>query len=195
LGSNQRGIDLRTVHLVDDDISYLAAMKRRLAMAGFNVLAYTTAVTFLEREDDGQGSSCLVVDVEMPGMGGLELQERLREQGSILPILFVSGCPNERIVRKAIEAGAVDFLAKPISSDQLIGAINAAMAGYETVRPRADVSRHFMDELFERAAAVIIEARMLREQNRSHLADLRLGVSFRKAHANFLTKNLSSHQT
>lgn len=182
---------LRTVHLVDDDPSILAAMKRRLKLAGFNLLTYSTAEKFLEHEDNEQAPSLLVLDVEMPGMSGLELQDLLRERGSTLPIFFVSGRTDESVRSKAIENGAVDFLAKPVNSDQLLRAINAAMARHGMVRAHVGVTGQFVDELFARAAAVIIEARVLREQRRRWREQIRLSISYRSARATFSPKGLT----
>ena len=123
------------MHLVDDDASFLVAMKRRLELAGFDVRAYAAAEQFLEHQDDGQGPSCLVLDVDMTGLSGLELQSRLRVLGSTLPIVFVSGRADDRIRTTAIEAGAHDFLTKPINSGQLLRSIQAAIARHERVRP------------------------------------------------------------
>jgi FixJ family two-component response regulator len=71
----------------------------------------------------------------MPGMSGLELQSRLQALGSTVPIVFVSGCADDRVSTIAVEAGAHDFLTKPINSGQLLRSINAAMARQETVLP------------------------------------------------------------
>jgi len=128
---------LRTVHLIDDDASFRAAMKRRLQLAGFNVRDYATAEQFLERGDDGHCQSCFVLDVDMPGMSGLELQRCLGERGSTVPILFVTGRADEGVGLKAIGAGAADFLTKPVSSDHLIRSIIAATAPQDTARLQA----------------------------------------------------------
>jgi FixJ family two-component response regulator len=194
LGGEPKGSGLRTVHLVDDDGSYRTAMKRRLEMAGFGVLAYSTAEGFLEHADGGQAFGCLVLDIEMPGMCGLQLQDCLRARGSVLPILFVSGCVDEDVARKALEAGAAGFLAKPIRSDQLIGAINAAMAQHEMVRPQTSTPRRFADGLLARAAASILEARVLRDQNRRWRERVSLDVTHRSAQATFSAKSLAFHR-
>jgi FixJ family two-component response regulator len=154
----------RVVYIIDDDASFRVAMKRRLQLAGFDVRAYAAAEQFLERGDDGQSPNCLLLDVEMPGMSGLELQNRLRALGSTIPIVFVSGCADDRVSTMAVEAGAHDFLTKPINSAQLLRSINAAMARQEIVFPHVSVSPRFTDELLARANDLIVEARLLRSK-------------------------------
>src|SRR5437667_12895604 len=77
---------------------------------------------------------CILLDVQMPGLSGLELQSRLIERGSILPIVFVTGHADTPTAVRAIKSGAEDFLTKPASSEQLIDAIESAMTRYEAAR-------------------------------------------------------------
>ena len=116
------------VHVVDDDPSFRTAVKRRLGFAGYNVRTYVTAEQFLDQQLAEIAPSCLLTDLELPGLSGLELQDRLRAVGSTLSIVFVSGFAHHGVRQKAIAAGAIDFLTKPVNSDQLLRSINAAIA-------------------------------------------------------------------
>ena len=116
------------VYLVDDDASYRRAVERRLNWAGYEVIAYSSAQQLLDRLTDADAWGCILIDVQMPGLSGLELQNRLIERGLVLPIVFVTGHADAPTVVRAIKAGAEDFLAKPASSEDLIDAIERAMA-------------------------------------------------------------------
>jgi FixJ family two-component response regulator len=100
----------------------------------------TTILLFGRRSSAGcdvpaaEGPGCILLDVQMPGLSGLELQGRLIELGSILPIVFVTGHADTPTTVRAIKAGAEDFLTKPASSEQLIAAIERALARYESAR-------------------------------------------------------------
>jgi len=122
------------VHVIDDDASYRTAVERRLRSAGYDVETYSLAQQLLDRLPDGETPGCILLDVQMPGLSGLELQNRLIERGSILPIVFVTGYADTPTTVRAIKAGAEDFLTKPASSEQLIDAIERAMARYEAAR-------------------------------------------------------------
>ena len=122
------------VHVIDDDASYRTAVERRLRLAGYDVETYSLAQQLLDRLPDGETPGCILLDVQMPGLSGLELQNRLIERGSILPIVFVTGYADTPTTVRAIKAGAEDFLTKPASSEQLIDAIERAMARYEAAR-------------------------------------------------------------
>ena len=122
------------VHIVDDDASFRTAMERRLTRAGYEVATYTSAQPLLDRLPDESQLGCILLDVRIPGLNGPELQERLNELGSKLPIIFLTGHPDIRITVKTVKAGAADFLIKPLSSDQLIQAVERAIAHYEVTR-------------------------------------------------------------
>jgi RNA polymerase sigma factor (sigma-70 family) len=122
------------VHVVDDDASFRTAIERRLKFADFEVETYSSAQQLLDRLPDIDAPGCILLDVQMPGLTGLELQNRLIERGSILPIVFVTGYADTPATVQAIKAGAEDFLTKPASSEQLISAIERAMARYEAAR-------------------------------------------------------------
>jgi FixJ family two-component response regulator len=122
------------VHVIDDDASYRTAVERRLKWAGYDVATYSSAQQLLDRLPDADAPGCILLDVQMPGLSGLELQSRLIERNSILPIVFLTGHADTPTTVRAIKAGAEDFLTKPASSEQLIDAIERAMARYEAAR-------------------------------------------------------------
>ena len=122
------------VHVVDDDASFRTAVERRLKKAGYEVATYSSAQHLLDRLPDETGPGCILLDVRIPGLSGPELQGRLRKLGSTLPIVFLTGYADIPITVQVIKAGADDFLTKPVSSDQLLRAIERAMAHHEAVR-------------------------------------------------------------
>ena len=116
------------VHVVDDDASFRTAIERRLKHAGYEVATYASAQHLLDRLPSESVPSCILLDVQIPGMDGPELQSRLSELGSTLPIIFLTGHPDIPTTVRAIKAGADDFLTKPVSSDELLQAIERAIA-------------------------------------------------------------------
>jgi FixJ family two-component response regulator len=128
------------VYIVDDDVSFHTATRRRLKLAGYEVQVYSSAEQFLDQPRDDSQLGCLLLDAMMPGLGGPQLQARLHEAGSTLPVVFVSGYDDVRTIVQTIKAGAEDFLIKPVTSDVLLAAIERAIA-------RHDVSRKLLSEL------------------------------------------------
>lgn len=122
------------VHVVDDDASFRTAIERRLKKAGYEVATYPSAQHLLDRLPDQRGPGCILLDVRIPGLSGPELQGRLGELGSTLPIVFLTGYADVPTTVQAIKAGADDFLTKPVSSDQLLRTIQRAMAHHEAMR-------------------------------------------------------------
>jgi RNA polymerase sigma factor (sigma-70 family) len=116
------------VHIVDDDASFATAMERRLKHAGYEVATYASGEHLLDRLPSDSVLGCILLDVRIPGLSGPELQERLSDLGSMLPIIFLTGYPDVRTTVRTIKAGAEDFLTKPVSSDQLLQAIERAIA-------------------------------------------------------------------
>jgi RNA polymerase sigma factor (sigma-70 family) len=121
------------VHIVDDDASFRTAMERRLTKAGYEVATYASAQHLLERFPSESVPSCLLLDVRIPELSGPELQERLSALGSTLPIIFLTGYPDIPTTVQAIKAGADDFLTKPVSSDQLLPAVERAIAHHNSM--------------------------------------------------------------
>jgi FixJ family two-component response regulator len=122
------------VHVVDDDASFRTAIERRLKLAGYDVATYPSAQQLLDRLPDNGRLGCILLDVRIPGLSGPELQNRLSELGSTLPIVFLTGYADTATTVRAIKAGAEDFLTKPVSSVQLIDAIERAIARHGVMR-------------------------------------------------------------
>jgi FixJ family two-component response regulator len=114
------------VHLIEDDRSSRTATCRVLKSAGYSVGAYSTAAEFLTRLSDGPG--CLVMDLRLPGTSGLVLQEQLATSTNPLPVVFLSGNGDIPHSVRAMKAGAVDFLIKPVDASILLDAVNRALA-------------------------------------------------------------------
>ena len=114
------------VHVVDDDPSFLQAISRRLEAAGFDVEPFSSAEAFLARQSDFEG--CAVVDLKLGGLSGLELQEALVGTADPLPVIFLSGHGDVHSSVRAMKRGAVDFLTKPVSGDDLVDAVRRAIA-------------------------------------------------------------------
>jgi RNA polymerase sigma factor (sigma-70 family) len=122
------------VHIVDDDASFRTAIERRLKKAGYEVTTYPSAQALLDRLPRKSESGCILLDVRIPGLSGPELQGRLSEIGSTLPIVFLTGYADVQTTVRAIKAGAEDVLTKPVSSEELLGAIERALAHHEVMR-------------------------------------------------------------
>jgi FixJ family two-component response regulator len=116
-----------TVHVVDDDDSLRAALLRLLNAAGFVARGYTSAGEFL-LQPPPEGPGCLLLDVHLPGPSGLELQAALEHHKVALPVVFLTGHGDVAASVRAMKAGAVDFLTKPVDRDVLLDAIRRALA-------------------------------------------------------------------
>jgi FixJ family two-component response regulator len=116
------------VFLVDDDPSVRRALARLIKSAGYQVQTFISAREFLDRMPDAAQPACLVLDVRMPGPSGIDLQRELRLTNPILPIIFITGHGDIPMTVKAMKAGAVDFLPKPVRDADLLRAIEQALA-------------------------------------------------------------------
>jgi FixJ family two-component response regulator len=117
---------LRRISIVDDDASIREALKSLMRSIKFQVDAFGSAEEFLasERLSD---TECLILDVYLPGMNGFELQEHLNSQRSEIPIIFITAHADEVSRERALKAGAVEFLGKPVRRETLFKAIQSAM--------------------------------------------------------------------
>jgi FixJ family two-component response regulator len=119
------------IHVVDDDASFRTAIERRLKLAGYDVATYASAQQLLDQMPDAEGPGCILLDVRIPGLSGPELQSHLIDRGSSMPIVFLTGHVDTATTVRAIKAGAEDFLTKPVTSEQLIDAIERALARHD----------------------------------------------------------------
>ena len=115
-----------TVFVVDDDPAVLKSLSRLLRSARLDVATFSSPREFLERHDPS-ALGCLVLDVAMPGLNGLELQEALTAKGSELPIIFLTGHGDIPMSVQAMKRGALDFLTKPVNDEDLLKAVHVAI--------------------------------------------------------------------
>ena len=145
------------VHIVDDDASFRTAIERRLRKAGYEVATYPSAQHLLDCLPNESELACILLDVRIPGLSGPELQARLSELGSALPIVFLTGYAEVQTTVRAIKAGAEDVLTKPVSSEELLGAIERALAHHQVTRNqknKLDVVRAHVAKLTPREREV-----------------------------------------
>jgi FixJ family two-component response regulator len=124
------------ISIVDDDESVREATKGLVRSLGYTAATFASAEDFLQ-SNQVDDTSCLITDVQMPGLSGVELQSQLIAQGNSTPMIFVTAFPEERTRARALKAGAIGFLTKPFNEERLIEYIHAALAGseIETVEP------------------------------------------------------------
>ena len=123
------------VHVVDDDAAFRTSISRLLKASGYRVALYESGDSLLETTPDPE-PGCILLDLQMTGLNGLELQNRLQERGIILPIIFLTGHGDIPTSVRAIKAGAEDFLSKPVSRQTLLAAVERALARYQETHQR-----------------------------------------------------------
>ncbi|MFN3152474.1 response regulator transcription factor [Bremerella sp.] len=145
------------IGLVDDEPEILKALRRLLSMEGFQIREYNSANDFIQ-SDDVQHLDCLVLDVSMPGLDGLELQARLKRAGMKVPIVFLTGTGDIPTSVRAVKAGAVNFLTKPFDADHLLAAIRDGLAEYASLKAEEQelgAKRSRLDRLTPREREVL----------------------------------------
>ena len=129
-----------TVFVVDDDADVRAAMQRLLKTVGLHAEAFASAKDFLERNLP-QGPTCLILDIRLPGISGLDVQQKLVEAGTRIPIIFITAHADVPLAVRAMKSGAVEFLTKPFRGQDLVDAVQQALARDEaTSKERSDVA-------------------------------------------------------
>ncbi|HZX21909.1 MAG TPA: response regulator [Woeseiaceae bacterium] len=135
-----------TVFVVEDDAAVRRALSVALRERGYTVESFASAEAFLEAGCEGR-AGCLLLDIRMPGIGGLELQDRLKRADSALPVIFITAHANVPMAVSAVRKGAFDFLEKPYDLDALIDSIDAAVASdrlqRETQEKEAEARRRY----------------------------------------------------
>ena len=146
------------VFVVDDDPSIRKSLSLLLNSAGYEVKTFPSAKKFLESKRDIPDSACLVLDVKMPGLSGLDLQKELKSRNYVMPIIFITGHGDIPMSVQAMKKGAVDFLSKPFDDGDLLNAVKEAL--FKDSQTRADFNeqkhiRHRLDSLTKREHEVL----------------------------------------
>jgi FixJ family two-component response regulator len=144
------------IHIVDDDVSHRTAVARVLRACGYQVSLYESASSMLENLPP-QGRGCILLDVQMPGLNGSQLQEVLTKIGFALPIVFLTGHGDIPMSVRAIKAGAEDFLVKPAPKKMLVEVIERALKRYDETHElnvRLNTFRELLTTLTQREREV-----------------------------------------
>lgn len=182
-----------TIYVVDDDVSFLTAVTRLLRAGGYSAKVYSSADEFV-KDPPPDPAGCVIVDLHMPGMGGMELQDALARSGSPLPVIFLTGHGDISTSVHAMRKGAEDFLTKPVNREKLFEAVQRALvrnaaereagardreirALYETLTPRErEVMTHVVAGRLNKQIAADIDAaeRTVKAHRASIMAKLRV---------------------
>lgn len=180
-----------TIAIVDDELGMQRALRRLLHAEGFAVCTFTSAGAFLNRPALPR-IDCVVLDVSMPGLTGLDLQEYLKRSDPSLPIVFLTGHGDIPMSVRAIKAGAINFLTKPVNDTELLGALRAALAGSERLRlaeQEVATMRGRLGKLTEREFEVLRHV-ITGKLNKQIAADLGTSEQTIKVHRMRITEKL-----
>jgi RNA polymerase sigma factor (sigma-70 family) len=146
-----------TIHVVDDDAAARSSLRLLLKSLGLNAVAYDSAAAFLTDYDPGQ-PGCLLLDIRMPGMSGLDLQQELNRRGTISPVIFITGHGDVAMAVEAMQHGAFDFLQKPFREHELLDRVQKALARDSAIREQLrghDAMRARLETLTAREREVL----------------------------------------
>jgi FixJ family two-component response regulator len=182
------------VHIVDDDSSFRTSVQRLVELSGYRAVGYESGADLLARlpkEEPG----CILLDLNMPGLDGLELQDRLARTVPLLPVVFLTGYGSISSTVRAMKAGADDFLEKSAPSSDLLAAIEAAMRRYEqraAEHERATILRARVASLTKRESIVFD---LIVRGKRNKQVAYELGTTERtvKAHRHSIMEKLGAH--
>ena len=174
------------VFIVDDDLSVRRSTERLVQATGLKVQTFTSAKEFLKNARF-EGPACLVLDVRMPGLSGMDLQQELTQSGIQIPIIFITGHGDIPMSVRAMKAGAVEFLTKPFRSRGLLDAIRAALERDRSAhkeRSETGELRQRYEQLTprEREVMVLVAAGLLNKQVAGELATTERTIKFHRAH-------------
>lgn len=182
------------VHVVEDDESMRVALVRLLRAAGYDVLVYASAPEFEQRARQSR-PECVVLDVQLPGQTGLDLQKALAASDDLIPIVFLTGHGDIPMSVEAMKSGAVDFLTKPASHGALVKAVEGALANSAKVREARDQRRELLDRynrLTPREREVF--AHVVQGQLNKQIAfDIQAAERTVKAHRHNVMEKLQAH--
>lgn len=180
----------RIVYLLDDEPGMVRALARLLRSAGFTVQGFTTPGAFLEAFQPGL-ESCLVLDVAMPELDGLDLQKRLTRDGILVPIIFLTGHGDIPMSVRAMKAGAVDFLTKPVNDVDLLHAVRAALIRAAEQRDTAAAALRL--SLLTPREREVLEQVVTGKLNKQIAADLGTGEQNIKIHRARVMQKMEVH--
>ncbi len=166
---------MQTVFIVDDDPSVCEALCDLIESAGLNTRHFSSAEMFLDAWNPDM-AGCLVLDVRLPGMSGMELQGQLAEAGSSISIIIMTAHGDIPMVRKAMKAGAVEFLTKPFQDEELLQAIEQAFASDRAMRAAKTLENSILSRLGtlsprERQVMELVTAGMTNKEIAGYIAD------------------------
>jgi FixJ family two-component response regulator len=177
--------DVAMVFVVDDDPQVRASIQGLLKSAGLRSECFETAEQFLQRRAP-DGPSCLIVDVSLPGISGLDFQQQLKKSGLQVPIVFITAHGDIPMTVKAMKSGAVEFLTKPFEDKDLLGAVQQALAS-DTARRRVETeeaalrARYEMLTRREREVMGLVVSGFLNKQIASELGTSEITVKVHRA--------------
>jgi FixJ family two-component response regulator len=174
------------VFIVDDDASVRRSTERLIRSAGLKVQAFASAREFLNNPR-AEGPACLVLDVRLPGLSGIELQREMVQSGIHIPIIFITGHGDIPMTVRAMKAGAVEFLTKPFRSRSLLDAVRAAIErdrSAQRERSETGALRERYEQLTprEREVMALVAAGLLNKQVAGELTTTERTIKFHRAH-------------
>jgi len=171
------------IHLIDDDELFRKAVSRMLRAAGYSVETYASAGDFM-LSHSGEDPACLLLDIQMPGPSGLELQTALATRGKSIPVIFLTGHATIDLTVRAMKAGAIDLLTKPVNKEQILDAVARALALHRqerALRTELDHWKTCLESLTPRQYQVFASL-VKGKLNKQMAADLGISERTVKAH-------------
>jgi two-component system response regulator FixJ len=183
----------RTIHIVDDDPSICRSLERLLHSAGFTTECYASSLSFLAVAPQLSGH-CILLEVKMPDLDGIEVQARLRRMGKTIAVIMMTGHGDVRTAVSAMKSGAVDFIEKPFKDDEVLRSIEAAIADdrIEVGRRMEDAARQVAQ--LSRREREVLEGLIAGKLNKIIAHDLGLSVRTVEVHRLHMMERLGVRQ-